>query len=145
MKKYIQIGAAFLVLVTTALLAQDIAAYLQFQKVDGTPTMQAEKGTVLAAASENALWIKGGGNDALEWTKFNFVPLQGAIVVTGTLSSGTIAIVNAGVTTNSRALLQGVGTTNAGALSYAVASGTLTVSSTSGSDARVVTGVVYGP
>lgn len=143
--KYLK-PAMLVALIATLTIAfgQATSAYLQFQRTDGTPTVQAEKGTVLADSSADTLWIKGGGNDTNNWTKFNFVPLKNTIAVSGTLASGVLNITNSAFTGSSSALVNATGTTAGGALSTSFSGTVLTIRSLSGSDARVVNGIVFG-
>ena len=116
------------VLFTGTLFAQDGApTSLAIPRVEGTPTIRAEKGSIVAGASENALWIKAGGYSSNDWTKIRFVPAS------ATLVSGTVTITNAELSTNSAIFLSAPSgaTTNTGTLtvSSVAAGGVFTISS----------------
>ena len=86
------------------LYAQDGApTSLAIPKVDGTPTLLADKGAVVAAASEDALWLKAGGRDTNNWTRVVFVP---AAV---TMTSGVATVTNTALTTNSVIFVSSMG------------------------------------
>ena len=117
------------VLFTGTLFAQDGApTSLAIPRVAGTPTIRAEKGSIVAGASENALWIKAGGNDSNNWTRVSFVPAS------ATLVAGAVSVTNTALTTNSVIFLSAAvgAATNAGILSSSIVdtNGVFTITST---------------
>lgn len=134
--------AAFLILAAVA-----FAGYSTVLTYSGDPNgaLPAEAGTVCTDTSTGALWVKTGTTASSGWVAVKTDALGNAIRGTATLSGGTIAITNSAITTNSVAFVNGRGVTNAGSLGVTVASGTLTVNSTSGSDARVVNYLIFNP
>jgi hypothetical protein len=133
---------AFLVVATLA-----VAGYTTVLNGSGDPNsvVSAESGTVYTDTASGALWVKTGTTANTGWVAFKTDALGNAIRGTATLSGGTIAITNSAITTNSIAFVNGRGVTNAGSLGVTVANGTLTVNSSSGSDARVVNYLIFNP
>lgn len=140
--KIVAFFAAFALVAAVA-----VAGYTTVLTNSGDPNsvIAAEAGTVCTDTSTGALWVKTGTTANTGWVALKTDALGNAIRGTATLSGGTIAITNSAITTNSVAFVNGRGVTNAGNLGVTVASGTLTVNSSSGSDARVINYQIFNP
>lgn len=135
--KYIAL-IAIILSVTGVLFAQTVGG-LQVPRIDTTPTEQAEKGTLYAAASEDAYYFKAGGNTSTDWTKFNFVPLAKAVRTSVTLATGTATYTNTALSTNAVVFTSAKGTA-AGFLTTTgpTTNGIVTVTSSTNSATNVV-------
>jgi hypothetical protein len=145
MKKHIDkiIGLFCLVIITLTLgnaIAQQIGT-----NADPNGLIEGAKGEILPALSENALWIKSGGQDKEGWVKFNFPTFGGAVTGAVTLTDGVGAFTNTSLATNAFILLQNTGAVNLGALGYAVATnGVVTVTSSDTNAAHAVNYLILG-
>ena len=141
-KTLVAICAAILI---TAALGH--AGYTTVLTYSGDPngTLSAEAGSVCSDTSAGTIWVKTGTTATTGWKAIKTAALGNAVSGTLTLTSGTGAIAVVGSTTNSVAYVTGRGITNAGTLGVTMTSGTLSVASSSGSDARVVNYLVITP
>lgn len=145
MKTKTRIAAFFAALTLAAVAA--IAGYTTVLNNSGDPNgaISAEAGTLCTDTSSGAIYVKTGTTASSGWVAIKTDALGNGLRGTLTLSAGSGVFTNSAISTNSVAYATGRGTTAAGSLGVTVATGTLTVQSTSGSDARVVNYLIFNP